>query len=121
MYTVYEPHHVHCMALQAVPSATFTSRGEISIQPAYFTSALFVNALREDIDVLITTYAQTYVFTGTSLPNPYASFKDLWRRQGWQWLHLKVLETRSRVTFLNTVIRLFLGKSFKLSVSCIAD
>lgn len=101
------------MALRPAPSASSSARGETTIQPAHFTSSLFINALREDIDLLITTYLQSYANTDhrDALFNPYSSFKDVWKSFGWQWLHLKVIESRARDSFLSSVLRLFLGRS----------
>ncbi|KAI0695136.1 hypothetical protein BC835DRAFT_1415020 [Cytidiella melzeri] len=46
------------MSTRPAPSAT---RGDITLQPAYFTSSLFVNPLREDIARLIRAYAEAYL------------------------------------------------------------
>lgn len=37
------------------------ARGDITLQPSYFTSSLFVNPLREDIALLVQVFAQTYL------------------------------------------------------------
>lgn len=159
------------MSTEPAPSAT---RGDVTLQPAYFTSSLFVNPLREDIARLVQEYAQTYLqysennaaadqgveatisspsrqeggpgpettdsqtentenhdiastaytsvpsMEGSALPNksavgpvhpkPFALFKQLWSSQGWCWFHLKALDGRARESFINVVLRLFLGK-----------
>ena len=46
------------MSTEPAPSVT---RGDVTLQPAYFTSSLFVNPLREDIAKLIQEYAQRYL------------------------------------------------------------
>lgn len=84
-------------------------RGEVTIQPAFFTSSLFVHPLRDDIFNLIQTYIQTYTLHPTD--QPFALFKKVWTQQGWPWLHLKILDARGRESFLNSVFRLFLGNS----------
>lgn len=101
------------MALRPAPSASSSARGETTIQPAYFTSSLFINALRDDIDLLITSYLQSFANTDNRevIFNPYKTFKDVWKSFGWQWLHLKVIESRARDSFLSSVLRLFLGRS----------
>ncbi|KAI5124151.1 hypothetical protein M0805_000961 [Coniferiporia weirii] len=106
------------LALCATPSSA-ASRGDATIQPAYFTSSLFVDALRTDLQELVRVYSEDYYrltdSDGTrlsapagTLRGPFALFKDVWIRQGWQWLHLKVFEPRARGTFVNVVLRLFL-------------
>ncbi|KAL5519211.1 hypothetical protein ACEPAH_894 [Sanghuangporus vaninii] len=104
-------------ALQAAPSSG-ASRGEVSIQPTYFTSSLFVDALRADVRELERLFSRTYHAqldelveskgANTKTLEPFMLFKQLWLRLGWQWLHLKVLEPRARETFLNAVLRVFL-------------
>lgn len=90
------------MSTSAGPSA---SRGDITLQPSYFTSSLYVEPLREDISSLITLYAQQYSQTNP----PFALFKRLWTELGWSWLHFKVFDPRARESFLRVTQRLFLG------------
>jgi hypothetical protein len=94
----------HAMQVTPAPSA---SRGEPTLQPAYFTSSLFVHPLREDILALIHLFLDQY--TQRYLERPYALFKEIWCSQGWHWFHFKVLDARSRDAFLNVTMRLFLG------------
>lgn len=90
--------------ITAAPSA---SRGEIVLQPTYFTSSIFVNALRDDINSLVLIYYHQY--TNTRPANPFSLFKALWSSQGWKWMHFKVFDNRARESFLNVTLRLFLG------------
>jgi hypothetical protein len=93
------------MSLAPAPSA---SRGEVTLQPAYFTSSLFVHPLRDDILSLTHIFADRYLQT---LPaQPFALFKSVWNDQGWPWLHFKVLDARARDTFLAVTMRLFMGE-----------
>ena len=46
------------MSTDPAPSV---ARGDITLQPSYFTSSLFVNPLRQDIVRLIQTYAHAYL------------------------------------------------------------
>lgn len=46
------------MSTDPAPSVT---RGDVTLQPSYFTSSLFVEPLREDIARLIQAYAQQYL------------------------------------------------------------
>ncbi|OSX67483.1 hypothetical protein POSPLADRAFT_1128051 [Postia placenta MAD-698-R-SB12] len=91
------------MSTSAGPSA---SRGDITLQPSYFTSSLYVEPLREDISSLITLYAQQYSQTNP----PFALFKRLWTELGWSWLHFKVFDPRARESFLRVTQRLFLER-----------
>ena len=114
------------LSLQPTPSAS-TQRGVLSIQPAYFTSSLFIDALRTDIQQLASVFSLRYqvaflVSDGARLPEPTSSsssggcsspftlFKELWEEYGWNLLHLKVLEIRARETFISVVLRSFLGQ-----------
>ena len=117
------------LSLQPTPSSA-AQRGAASIQPAYFTSSLFVDALREDISQLSDVYSHRYrlaflsgnndsASTSGSSSNdsglrPFGLFKEVWMEQGWQWLHLKMLEPRARETFVSVVLRTFLGQCTSL-------
>lgn len=96
------------MSVAPSPSA---SRGEVVLQPSYFTSSLFVHPLRDDILNLIHLYHERYRQARLlpNPPNPFALFKDVWGIQGWLWMHFKVFDARSRDTFLGVTARLFLG------------
>lgn len=92
------------MSTAPEPSA---SRGEITLQPSYFTSSLYVNPLRQDLTALIDLF--TKQFDGTT--RPFDLFKKLWTDQGWCWLHLRVHDGRARQTFVATTERIFMGTS----------
>ena len=91
------------MSLAPTPSA---ARGDLIIQPPFFTSSLFVNTCRTDIDRLTDLFVQEYAHDDTA---PFALFKDIWQEQGWTYMHLKVFDARTRRTFLTVVCRLFIG------------
>ncbi|KAH8119947.1 hypothetical protein DFH11DRAFT_1557421 [Phellopilus nigrolimitatus] len=103
------------LTLNAAPSSA-APRGDATVQPAYFTSSLFVDALRVDVRELARVFTEDYsnaatnarTAIGTVPLKPFALFKAAWIRLGWQWLHLKVFEPRARETFVNVVLRLFL-------------
>ncbi|TDL28194.1 hypothetical protein BD410DRAFT_812200 [Rickenella mellea] len=90
----------------SVPPNPSAGRGEVTVQPSYFTSSLYVNPIRSDILRLIHTYNEAYALAVTA--QPFGLFKSVWTRQGWQWLHLKVLDARARDSFLHATFRLFL-------------
>lgn len=90
------------MSLAPSPSS---SRGEIILQPAYFTSYAFVHAARADVDALIEAYGRQYARFA-----PFGLFKDIWQRHGWAWIQFKVLDARSRAAFLRVMMRLFSGE-----------
>ena len=83
------------------------TRGINTVQPSYFTSSLFVNALREDFEILCKVYKEEHVVTQDK--SPFILFKSLWVSKGWNWLHMKVLDARGRISFLSVVCRIFLG------------
>ena len=101
------------MSLTPTPSA---SRGDLILQPPFFTSSLFVNTCRTDIDRLTDLFVQEYSQDATA---PFALFKRLWQEQGWTYMHLKVFDTRTRHTFLTTVCRLFVGAQFSYFHKCV--
>ena len=84
-----------------------TPRGQVVLQPTYFTSSLFVDPAREDINHLIQVYTERY--GAFPLSQPFALFKDIWVNQGWTWLHFKTFDARSRDGFLKVTMRLFFG------------
>ncbi|KAF9462096.1 hypothetical protein BDZ94DRAFT_1309924 [Collybia nuda] len=97
--------------MSIVTPAPSASRGEVILQPIYFTSSLFVTALRDDITNLILAYHDQY--TKTQPTQPFTLFKSLWSSQGWKWIHFMVFDSRTRPTFLDVVMRLFLERMVK--------
>jgi len=95
------------MSLAPAPSA---SRGDVVLQPSYFTSSVYVKALRDDISTLILRYHE--VHSQPQSLGHFALFKSIWLRMGWHWLQFKVFDHRSRQTFLDVTMRLFLGRLF---------
>ena len=85
------------------------SRGDLTLQPAFFTSSLFVNPLREDIAHLVRLFAEKYL--SSDLKQPFALFKKIWAEQGWTWFHFKVFDARARDKFVSVTLRLFTGTS----------
>lgn len=113
-YTVARSFSSMSISLQLSPS-TSAQRGEATVQPAYFTSSAFVDALRDDLQTLVKIYSEKYnehLNTPRQVNDikPFGLFKEVWSGLGWQWLHLKILEPRARESFLSTVLRLFIGK-----------
>lgn len=101
------PLWLESMSLAPSPSS---SRGEIILQPAYFTSSAFVHAARADVSRLIQDYSQQYTRSAHSRNHPFTLFKEIWQTQGWTWIQFKVFDTRSRAAFLRVVMRLFSGQ-----------
>ncbi|KAF5385283.1 hypothetical protein D9615_001387 [Tricholomella constricta] len=97
--------------MSIVAPAPSGSRGEVILQPNYFTSSIFVKAFRDDITTLIHSYHEQY--TTTQPGEPFLLFKALWSSQGWKWLHFMVFDDRTREAFLNVVLRLFLERMVK--------
>jgi hypothetical protein len=93
--------------MHAAPSS-LASRGDVVLQPIYFTSSTYVRAFRDDLSTLILRYYETYSQAGPR--KPFALFKAVWMTMGWHWLHFKVFDSRSRQTFLEVTIRLCLGE-----------
>ncbi|KAI0669784.1 hypothetical protein C8Q78DRAFT_144601 [Trametes maxima] len=91
------------MSIAPEPSV---SRGDITIQPSYFTSSLYVNPLREDISTLIRAFSVQCEKT----MRPFELFKQLWIEQGWSWLHLRIHDGRARQSFIKVTERLFIEK-----------
>ncbi|KAK7064356.1 GH16 domain-containing protein [Favolaschia claudopus] len=85
-------------------------RGNVVLQPSYFTSSIYVKALRDDITSLIHNFHERYQQDNTQ---PFTLFKTLWDAQGWKWMHFKVFDSRTRDTFLNVTVRLFLERMVK--------
>ena len=91
------------MSLAPTPSA---ARGDLTLQPPFFTSSLFVNPFREDILSLIDRFIQEF---SDDVTQPFALFKRLWQEQGWTYMHLKVFDARTRHIYLTVACRLFVG------------
>ena len=94
------------MSLAPTPSA---ARGDLILQPPFFTSSLFVNPFRADIERLIDLFVQEHA---RHAARPFALFKRLWEEQGWTYMHLKIFDARTRHTYLTVACRLFVGVYF---------
>lgn len=101
------------VTMSVVAAAPSRTRGELVLQPSYFTSSIFVKPLREDITTLIHSYHDLY--TKHPPTQPFSLFRDLWSTLGWRWTHLMVFDDRPREMFLNVVHRLFLGQCLSFS------
>ncbi|PPQ62979.1 hypothetical protein CVT24_006085 [Panaeolus cyanescens] len=89
----------------SVAPTSSTPRGEVAVQPNYFTSSIYVKALRDDISTLVLNFYEAY---SKNTATPFKSFKSIWTSMGWHWLHFKVFDHRTRKTFLDVTLRLFL-------------
>lgn len=94
--------------MSTLPASTVI-RGDITLQPGYFTSSSFVYPLREDISNLVQSFTQEYL--GSDKKEPFALFKKIWNQQGWTWLNFRVFDGRAREGLISVVLRLFSGKS----------
>ncbi|KAA1471583.1 hypothetical protein DENSPDRAFT_776368 [Dentipellis sp. KUC8613] len=95
--------------MSLVPSPS-TARGDLILQPSFFTSSLFVNPCRADIQRLLERYTNEYLAQANDISNPFNLFKRIWEDEGWLWMHLKVFDARTRETFLKIVCRLFVER-----------
>jgi hypothetical protein len=94
------------MSLAPTPSA---ARGDLILQSPFFTSSLFVDPFRADIEQLIDLFVQEYA---DHAAKPFALFKRIWQEQGWTYMHLKIFDARTRHTYLTVACRLFIGAYF---------
>lgn len=92
------------------PSAT---RGGITVQPTYFTSSLYVDSCRGDIEALVQEFSQKY---HENRDHSFSLFKSIWVSSGWQWMHFKVFDAYARDAFLKVTIRLFMGTILKCAI-----
>ncbi|KAI0307688.1 hypothetical protein B0F90DRAFT_1676222 [Multifurca ochricompacta] len=92
------------MSLVPSPSA---ARGDLTLQPPFFTSSLFVNPFRVDVEQLIDLFIQEYT---DDVTHPFTLFKRIWQEQGWTYTHLKVFDARTRHSYLTVVCRLFIER-----------
>lgn len=91
------------MPLHCAPSQN--RRAPVVLQPYYYTSAVFVEPTNDDISRLLSAFENT---CKSSSEQPFQLFKSIWVQQGWDLIHVKVLEPRGREVFLATMTRLFL-------------
>jgi hypothetical protein len=94
------------MSLSQRRSAT---RGDLILQPPFFTTSLFVDPFRADIERLIDLFVREHA---DHPARPFALFKRLWEEQGWNYMHLKIFDARTRHTYLAVACRLFIGVYF---------
>ncbi|KAJ7783617.1 hypothetical protein DFH07DRAFT_788425 [Mycena maculata] len=101
---------LRCRLESRAPLMASGNRGNVVLQPAYFTSSVYVKALRDDITTLVHNFHEQYKQDNNK---PFALFKTLWNAQGWKWMHFKVFDVRTRETFLDVTVRLFLERMVK--------
>lgn len=77
-----------------------------TLQRPYFTSELFVSAARADVDGLLSSFEHL----AEEEPEPYAIFKSVWMKEGWNYSHLLIWEDTARAEYIHTMFRLFLGE-----------
>ncbi|KAF8203180.1 beta-glucan synthesis-associated protein-domain-containing protein [Pholiota molesta] len=77
------------MSIHAAPASS-TSRGDLVLQPNYFTSSVYVKALRDDISTLVLRYHEAYNQPGVT--QPFALFKTVWSDMGWNLLQFRVFD-----------------------------
>ncbi|KAF8519131.1 hypothetical protein BU17DRAFT_48010 [Hysterangium stoloniferum] len=86
-------------------------RGTVpQLQHYYFSSSLFVEPMREDIANLLTAFTTVYAREPLEPERPFALFKSIWKSEGWDLVHLRVVDPRGRITFLRTVMRLLVER-----------
>lgn len=93
------------LTMSVVPGPS-ASRGGIIVQPTYFTSSLYVDPCREDIETVIQEFSQKYHEDSV---HSFSLFKSIWASSGWRWMHFKVFDAYARDAFLKVTIRLFMG------------
>ncbi|KAI0036621.1 hypothetical protein K488DRAFT_40686 [Vararia minispora EC-137] len=101
------------MSLAPGPSPSGV-RGDLILQPNYFTSSLFVDQFRDDLELLISSFCTAERHNATTIDTmlrPFESFKGLWVVQGWGWLHFRTFDARARRTLIAVVFRLFLERT----------
>lgn len=91
-------------AMSLIPSVKATSGS--TLHRSYFTSELFVTAAREDIATLLSTFDHLV----EDEPEPFTIFKQVWLKEGWEYVHLYILEPSARDEYLKTMFRLFVGE-----------
>ncbi|KXN83873.1 hypothetical protein AN958_00953 [Leucoagaricus sp. SymC.cos] len=94
------------LGMQPAPSPS-AGRGDVVIQPAFFTSGLYVQPLRDDVSTLTEQFREQYS-QRDPVVSPFSIFKLLWRSEGWKWFHFKVFDDRARETFILVTTRIFL-------------
>lgn len=95
--------------MSITPTPSIPRGAEPSLQAFYYHSSLFISALREDIDLLLTTYAHAYACEAFEPEKPFELFKSIWKSLGWNYAHLVCVDAK-RPTFVSTVGRCFVGK-----------
>jgi hypothetical protein len=91
--------------MSLIPSVKVTNGA--TLQRSYFTSDLFVNEARTDIDSLLSEF--DHLAEGEA--EPFVIFKQLWTKSGWNLSHLVIWENTARDQYLRTLFRLFIGTS----------
>jgi hypothetical protein len=92
-----------------VPTST-AKKGEVVLQPAFFTSSFFVDPFKGDLGALTLTYHEAWQKEHEG-GQPFTVFKHVWIDMGWPWMQFKTLEDRSRHQYLGVTMRLLFGLS----------
>jgi len=75
----------------------------------YYTSEVFVTALRDDIKVLLAAFEAAWAAQKDAAGDvlPYHVFKDVWKQTGWIYIHLSITEPALRHDWARLVYRGF--------------
>ncbi|KAF8323265.1 hypothetical protein DL93DRAFT_670915 [Clavulina sp. PMI_390] len=81
------------------------------LQGAFYSSSLFVDPLRQDIDDLLRAFVDRckVALSNKEDPKPFRWYKEIWVRQKWDFFHLRCIQNPSRKSFLEVTFRCFLG------------
>ncbi|PVG03225.1 hypothetical protein CPB86DRAFT_804216 [Serendipita vermifera] len=90
--------------MSLIPSVKVTNGA--TLQRSYFTSDLFVNDARTDIDSLLCEF--DHLAEGET--EPFVIFKQLWVKRGWNLAHLIIWEDSARDQYFRTLFRLFIER-----------
>lgn len=83
------------------------------LQPLFFRSQCYVEALRQDVAHLLSQFATDWPQVPPSDKDdasPFTEFKRLWTSTGWRHIHLAVVEPELRPHWWDAVVRAFSGE-----------
>jgi hypothetical protein len=79
-----------------------------TVQPLWFRSEPFIEDARADVAELLATFEVAWEARPQG-QSPFQVFRQAWRQQGWDRVHLAIVDATLRPDWIDSMARLMLG------------
>jgi hypothetical protein len=79
-----------------------------TVQPLWFRSEPFIEDARADVDDMLAAFEAAWE-TRPQDQSPFQVFRQAWRQQGWDRVHLAIVDATLRPEWIDSMAKLMLG------------